>query len=133
MTRSIKYGLLVVLLGLIFFTVSCDVSKETVEPTIDRVGEPIIVTVYFYPNTSQVTAKYREIHNVPRRAEIPDRKGFAMWPEWRNAEGEPIDPPDGAVIDCQIHTVQPKKVDDDATLTLGHELLHCLYGSYHKQ
>ena len=27
---------------------------------------------------------------------------------------------------------RPREVDDDGTLTLGHELLHCLLGNYHR-
>lgn len=35
---------------------------------------------------------------------------------------------------CQILIKRTKtlKVDDEATLTLGHEVMHCLYGDYHK-
>lgn len=32
---------------------------------------------------------------------------------------------------CEIIIYKPKRVDDEATLTLGHELMHCLYGDYH--
>ena len=32
---------------------------------------------------------------------------------------------------CEIIIYEPRKVDDEATLTLGHELMHCLYGDYH--
>ena len=32
---------------------------------------------------------------------------------------------------CEIYVARPKSVDDAATATLGHELLHCLMGAYH--
>jgi len=32
---------------------------------------------------------------------------------------------------CELYVVKPKSVNDSATWTLGHELLHCLLGSYH--
>jgi len=35
---------------------------------------------------------------------------------------------------CEIYLpndIRPRMVDDDATLTLGHEFLHCLLGEYH--
>ena len=35
--------------------------------------------------------------------------------------------------DCEVNIVQPKYVDDEHTLTLGHEVLHCVYGLYHDQ
>ena len=36
---------------------------------------------------------------------------------------------------CEIflpNQFRPGKVDDDGTLTLGHELLHCMLGNYHR-
>jgi len=35
---------------------------------------------------------------------------------------------------CEIYLpneMRPKKIDDEATLSLGHELLHCMLGDYH--
>ena len=32
---------------------------------------------------------------------------------------------------CELYVVRPERVNDPATATLGHELLHCLLGSYH--
>ena len=35
---------------------------------------------------------------------------------------------------CEIYLPsdqRPRTVDDEATLTLGHEFLHCLFGEYH--
>jgi hypothetical protein len=33
---------------------------------------------------------------------------------------------------CRIYVFKPIVVDDDATTAVGHELLHCLLGSYHR-
>ena len=36
---------------------------------------------------------------------------------------------------CEIYLPndqRPREVDDDGTLTLGHELLHCMRGAYHR-
>lgn len=36
---------------------------------------------------------------------------------------------------CEIYLPaehQPRRVDDEGTLSLGHELLHCMRGSYHR-
>lgn len=36
---------------------------------------------------------------------------------------------------CEIYLPEgqrPREVDDDGTLSLGHELLHCMYGRYHR-
>ena len=32
---------------------------------------------------------------------------------------------------CLLFLQRPRRIDDDRTLALGHELLHCLLGSYH--
>ena len=38
---------------------------------------------------------------------------------------------DGELI-CRVYVQRPQAVDDDSTKTLGHELLHCLLGDYHR-
>lgn len=121
-------GLLIVVIILS----SCETQQgEPVVGTLDRTGKPMQVTVHFYDNTRQVTEMYRKLHNIPRRNPVPEQLGFAMWPEWRNQLGENADKPEGEEYDCEIHTLEPRFVDDGATMTLGHELLHCVYGSYH--
>lgn len=37
--------------------------------------------------------------------------------------------PDGRAV---VYTLPPERVDDDATCTLGHEVMHVALGSYHK-
>ncbi len=32
---------------------------------------------------------------------------------------------------CTIYAVEPRDVNDDSTLFVGHELLHCIRGHYH--
>lgn len=36
--------------------------------------------------------------------------------------------PDGRMV---VYTLPPRRVDDDATCTLGHEILHLTHGDYH--
>lgn len=38
---------------------------------------------------------------------------------------------DGELV-CRLFVKAPQRVDDDRTLTLGHELMHCLAGAYHE-
>ena len=33
---------------------------------------------------------------------------------------------------CHVFTMAPKYVDDQNVTTLGHEVLHCIYGKYHR-
>jgi len=104
---------------------------EEIEQKFDRTETPMEITVFLYPNNAAVTTEYRLRHNIPRTSAFPTVEGFAMWPEWRDKDGNPTD--GSGNIKCEIHSVKPRKVDDTATLTLGHELLHCLYGSYHRE
>lgn len=119
-----------IIAGTLFLLGSCDPQKEQVVQKFDRTEMPIQVTVFFYPNRSAVTTEYRLRHNIPRTSPFPTVDGFAIWPETRDEDGNVLNRVGDLV--CEIHTVQPKGVDDNATLTLGHELLHCLYGSYHR-
>lgn len=121
--------LVVAVAGIAFAVVSCNPVGERVEKNFDRTETPVKITVFFYPNNSAVTTEYRIRHDIPRSSPFPGVEGFAVWPEWRDKDGNPIEKKDE--FECEIHAVQPKSVDDNATMTLGHELLHCLYGSYH--
>ena len=106
-------------------------SSDTVEPTLNREAQPISVTVHFHPDVRSVTEAYRQSHGISRFEQVPNMLGFAVWPQWVDREtGEWVDRDDQ--LSCEIHSVTPKRVDDEATLTLGHEMLHCVYGSYHQ-
>ncbi len=32
-----------------------------------------------------------------------------------------------------MYAVRPQEVDDEPTVTIGHEVLHCVHGAYHKE
>lgn len=127
MKKLLLLGVAVV--GIMYFTISCQPSGERVEKSFDRTQVPVKVTVFFYPNNRAVTTEYRIRHDIPSTSPFPGVEGFAVWPEWRDEDGNPVEKPDE--LECEIHSVMPRSVDDNATMTLGHELLHCLYGSYH--
>ncbi|HEX7080055.1 MAG TPA: hypothetical protein VF329_03480 [Gammaproteobacteria bacterium] len=38
----------------------------------------------------------------------------------------------GGELVCRLYVHRPAHVDDDATAMLGHELMHCLAGAYHR-
>lgn len=109
---------------------ACEPRKTPVEKAHDRTGAPIEITVYTYQTQRQLDEAYREIHGI-RRSDDPDRRhGFAQWPEWRDKDGNAVN--DGGKWTCDIHVIEPKYIDDEPTLTLGHEMVHCIYGSYHE-
>jgi len=40
--------------------------------------------------------------------------------------------PEKNISYCDLYLIRPKLVDGDATTTIGHELLHGLFGLYHE-
>lgn len=109
---------------LIFFIVSCSSDQPSIQGSIDRVGQEIKVTVYFYDDNTVIRQQYALTNNISYRNTSPDLQGFAIWHEWSTE-------PANVQYECVIHTLRPRRIDDRNTTTLGHEMLHCLYGSYH--
>jgi hypothetical protein len=125
-----KKFLLSILLGVALTLTACEPRKEPIEKKIDRTGKPITVTTYVYSTQRQLDEAFRAIHNIPRGEDVDSRYGFARWQEWRDGAGNVIEIDEQ--LTCELHILDPKYVDDEATLTLGHEMIHCLYGSYHE-
>lgn len=116
-------------IGLIFMA-ACEPRKTPIEKSIDRTGAPIEVTVFVYETQQELDEAYRKLHNIRRGDDKESRYGFARWPEWFDKDGNRV--PDGGPWTCEIHMMDPAHIDDERTLTLGHEMVHCLYGSYHE-
>lgn len=85
-------------------------------PTLDREGETLTVTVLTFPSERSLNQYLAENGGDPAEG----LKGQAIY----QLNG----------LDCKIHLIKPKKmgIDDAYTKTLGHELMHCLYGDYHR-
>lgn len=109
---------------------SCDNPSSNIEKNLDRTGVPISVTVYYFETEYELKKAYQKANNLKGISNIPDQYGFAQWPEWKDAEGNNVEKPEN--FRCDIYVLQPKRQDDNNVLTLGHELMHCLHGSYHK-
>jgi len=112
------------LITLSLLLVSCEQS-ETLEGSIDRVEKEVVTVVNFYDDLVSLRIAYADHHGIPAHQVPNGLQGFAVWSEWVNQE------PDNVEYDCVIHTMKPRRVDDRYTKTLGHEMLHCLYGTYH--
>lgn len=125
-----KYFIFVVLVILLLFGCDPVEHRESVKKTIDRTELPIEVRVYFYESVEEVTEAYRNIHGIDSNIAVPMLYGFASWPQWYDADSNPVELKDQ--FWCEIHSIQPINVNDQGTLTLGHEMLHCLYGTYHQ-
>ena len=63
--------------------------------------------------------------------EIPSKFKIEAKSYHENKVGEAVYSLDDTFCDILIKSQGTIKVDDSYTLTLGHELMHCLYGDYH--
>jgi hypothetical protein len=108
---------------------SCSPESD-IKPTMDRTDKDIQIRVIFHETSDSLEEAYRLANKLPERTPVPEQWGFAAWNEWRDRQGNSIDNPDEQYR-CTIHAFQPTRQTDQRVLTLGHELLHCVYGSYH--
>ena len=100
--------------------VSCDPSpKEKISGTQDYTGVQFPITVYTYDTRAELNKAVEDRKPKGQRVE-----GLALWfltKETRKMQR------------CEIHVVSPSRIDDEHVLTWGHELAHCVYGTYHKE
>jgi hypothetical protein len=97
---------------------------ELIKPTIDVKDMRVVVT---YLSTGELVNLQADFGVRVDRREIRQdyRHGFSILKTNRET---------GART-CEIYLpneMRPKEVDDEATLSLGHELLHCMQGNYHR-
>lgn len=71
---------------------------------------------------------------MPAQAAFEYCKSMGVWPDVvvrpRKAVGCNLYYPDSKR--CVVVTPEPTQIDDDKTLNLGHEVLHCVKGRYHE-
>ncbi len=97
---------------------------EVLKPTLD-VSDMRIVVLYI--STGELL-KLQERYgaNVDRRdIRQSHRRGFSIL-KTNRATGART---------CEVYLPaeqRPREVDDAGTLSLGHEVLHCMYGDYHR-
>lgn len=103
-----------VLIGLLFL-LSINVQRSPIIETFDRTGEVIYLTVHLYDDQR---AMIRDINEYLGYEVDPEHLGISVY-----------SPDDNR---CTIFSLKPRYIDDERTLTLGHELLHCIYGEVHK-
>lgn len=104
----------------ILLLASCEQQKTPMQKEHNRTGKPITITVYEYGSYTEVSAALTKFQ---KELGQPITKQTSLgWSGWDKEEP----------YQCEIHIKPPTKIDDDDTLTLGHEMAHCLYGSYHR-
>lgn len=99
-------------------------AGEVIKPTLDVQDMRVVVTYVSTGELVQLQWKYGVDIN-PRELRQDHRHGFSILKTNRET---------GART-CEIYLPNQQRaraVDDEGTLTLGHELLHCMLGNYHR-
>ena len=97
---------------------------ELIKPTLDFKDLHVVVT---YVSTGELVNLQRQ-HGAQidlREIRQDYRRGFSILKRDRET----------GALRCEIYLPndqQPRAVDDEGTLSLGHELLHCMRGDYHR-
>jgi hypothetical protein len=96
---------------LVVSLISC--GKPPMEKDLNRENE--ILEIHFHAfkdEKSMITHLRNEGYDTP-----DNLLGFSIWSPQDN--------------NCDVYYVTPRGVDDRNMLTLGHEVAHCIYGSFH--
>lgn len=110
----------IILATLVVFLVSCDPSPDNkVSGTQDYTGIEFPITVYTYDNRTELNKAVEGRKPKGQRVE-----GLALWSLGKTSR---------EMKRCEIHVVVPRGVEDEHMTTWGHELAHCVYGTYHKE
>jgi hypothetical protein len=99
-------------------------ASDVIKPTLDIQDMRVMVSYVSTDELVQLQWKYG-VDIDQRELRQDHRHGFSILKTNRET---------GART-CEIYLPKerrPDKVDDDGTLTLGHELLHCMLGNYHR-
>jgi hypothetical protein len=120
MRRALQLSLLTYALG-----ARPVLGEELIRPTLDVSDMRVVVTYVTVGELVNLQAKYANAKIDRRDLRQDHRHGFSILRTNRET---------GART-CEIYlpnAQRPKEVDDEATLILGHELLHCMLGDYHR-
>jgi hypothetical protein len=99
-------------------------ANEVIKPTLDIRDMRLVIR---YVSTGELVELQRRYGTRPdlRNVRQDQGRGFSILKTNRET---------GART-CEVYLPnkqRPETVDDDSTLTLGHELLHCMLGDYHR-
>ena len=98
---------------------------EPIKPTLDFTEFRVVVTYVSLDELVELQRKHGVSRGDLRDVRQSQRHGFSIL-KTNGATG---------AMTCEIYlpnAKRPREVDDEGTLTLGHELLHCMLGDYHR-
>lgn len=107
---------------MVLLVVSCEpLPDEGLTKTHDVTGEYLDIRVMTFKSQKSLQ-KYL----TKNKMTFHEVDGLAQWAHPKNDLTK--------VKRCEIYVVEPKSVKDtDVMETWGHELAHCIYGSFHKK
>jgi hypothetical protein len=87
-----------------------------VHPQFDRSAVVQQIVVYVHPD-------YQDVNDALDKYAREDRPEVYGWSTWYiDGKGR-----------CEIHVIKPDHLHTKPVETWGHELMHCVYGSYHPE
>lgn len=96
---------------------SCSDSSKQFNKQYERTSFREL-TIVLYDSKQQLNEAYVTMHDLPKNT--ASIEGFAQWSPTNEHK-------------CVLHLVQSETLSDNNNVTTwGHELKHCVYGSFHK-
>lgn len=94
-------------------------TGSNLKEDFDRSGRPHSITVNVYETKRAMQRAKQEASGIPLETDL---MGWSEWSPSKEGWG------------CTIHVTKPKGATDKGTFrTWGHELTHCMYGSFHPE
>lgn len=114
----IKFKIIaIIIIALVIILVGgCQDRGKPIQQTQYWESQPFTLTVHLYESSRQISREYHRLYGDDGK----ERYGFAVWYPNDN--------------ECVIHTLELKYQNEKFKMeTTGHELYHCIYGSYHPE
>lgn len=113
-----------------------EIVTEKIVPQFSREDKPVEITVKFFKSEKIMRRHWKaefgeDISPLKTDRVYGKSKTWIKRQKMNNSAIRYIDTQ--AVPKCTVYVMRPESVDDERTLTLGHEVLHCFYGNYHEE
>ena len=106
--------------AIVLLMVSCEPApSKKISGTQDYSATQFPITVHTYDTKSELNKAIKDKTQHGQTVE-----GLALWFLGKETS---------KMKRCEIHVVTPRGVEDDYMTTWGHELAHCVFGTYHKE
>lgn len=108
-------------MAVLLFLSSCGEKGGKIEGSHNYENKQFPITVHVYENKSDLQKALRE-KGLDNRRNVSGKSSWSITSDMK------------VLYDCDIYVVKPNGVEDKDNLhTWGHELAHCVYGTYHPE